>query len=312
MKQSEHPDTETLAAYSDAPGNNEFRQLRQHLAQCPQCRKTVEKYSMLIDKLQKFVPEFIHPISTTLNEQDVLEVAQYIEGELDEDQAKNIANKIQQHKNLMKAALHYSLHSAAMFNEIKADFVHSAGLKPGNKQAGYSNAVIAPKEKLQNIWQNFWRWQPPVWLTVPVTAVLVIAVMVNLPAQQANLVAVYQDEPIMYFQKTTQIIPGIGFFNAARESEIKYGQVLASTDKQGRVTMLWPPVKNAEKYTVRIYKIENNEKIIAGQQETIATVTIFTNFKPDVRRNYFWEISGKTTDGQLFHTDGGFVITANE
>ncbi len=312
MKQSEHPDAEILALYSETPENNEFRQLRQHLSQCRQCRKTVEKYSMLVSKLQKFVPEFMPAMATRLNEQDVLKVAQYIDGELDDPQKNNIAKKIQQHKNLMKAALHYSLHSAAMSDEIMVGTAKSARPMPGNKQIGYSNVVISPKEKLQNIWQNFWRWQPPVWVSAPVTALLVIAVMVNLPVQQSNLVAVYQDQPIMYFQKTTQIIPGIGFFNAARESEIKYGQVLASTDKQGRVTMVWPSVKNAEKYTVRISKIENNEKIIVGQQETIATTVTFPVFKPDNRRNYFWEISGKTTDGQLFHTDGGFVITGDE
>ncbi|MFV1993425.1 MAG: hypothetical protein ACC635_05930, partial [Acidiferrobacterales bacterium] len=238
--------------------------------------------------------------------------AQYIDGELDDPQKNNIGKKIQQDKNLMKAALHYSLHSAAMSDEVRAEATNSAEPMPGNEQVGYADSVIAPKEKLQNIWQNFWRWQPPVWVSAPVTALLVIVVMVSLPVQQSNLVAVYQDEPIMYFQKTTQIIPGIGFFNAARESEINYGQVLASTDKQGRVTMVWPPVKNAEKYTVRISKIENSEKIIVGQQETIATTVTFSAFKPDNRRNYFWEISGKTTDGQLFHTDGGFVVTGDE
>lgn len=307
MKQSEHPDAETLVAYSGAPENNEFRQLRQHLSQCQQCRKTVAEYSMLVNKLQEFVPAF----NTAIEEQDVLEVAQYIDGELDDPQQNNFGKKIRQDKNLMKAALHYSLHSAAMSDEIGADVTSSAAAKPGTKQAGYASSAITSKEKLQNIWLNFWRWQPSVWVSAPVTAILVIAVMVNLPAQQSNLVAVYQDEPILYFQKTTQIIPGIGFFNAARESEIEYGQVLASTGKQGRVTMQWPPVKNAEKYTVRISKIENNEKIIVGQRETIATAVIFPNFKPDVRHNYFWEISGKTTDGQFFRTEGGFVVTDN-
>ncbi|MFV1993709.1 MAG: hypothetical protein ACC635_07380, partial [Acidiferrobacterales bacterium] len=71
MKQSEHPGAEILAAYSETPENNEFRQLRQHLIQCPQCRKTVAKYSMLVNKLQEFVPEFMPPLATTLNEQDV-------------------------------------------------------------------------------------------------------------------------------------------------------------------------------------------------------------------------------------------------
>jgi len=307
MKQSEHPDAETLAAYSGAPENNEFRQLRQHLSQCQQCRKTVAEYSMLVNKLQEFVPAF----SAALEEQDALEVAQYIDGELDDPQQNNFGKKIRQDKNLMKAALHYSLHSAAMSDEIRTGATSSSVTKPVNKQAGYASSVITSKEKLQNIWQNFWRWQPPVWVSASVTAILVIAVMVNLPAQQSNLVAVYQDEPILHFQKTTQIIPGIGFFNAARESEIEYGQVLASADKQGRVTMQWPPVQNAEKYLVRISKIENNEKIIVGQRETIATVVIFPNFKPEARHNYFWEISGKTTDGQFFRTEGGFVVTDN-
>lgn len=303
MKASEHPNTESIVAFIEAPDNSEHGALKQHLAQCPACRQTAGKLSMLFNNLQEFVPESINAEAATLSEQDALDVAQYVSGELDQQRAQQIADKLQQDDSLMKAALHYSLHGQAMEKEVSID---TSATTTGASQA---NNGFALGEKLINIWQEFRNWRPAVWISAPVTAMLVIVLMTNFSIQKTNMVAVYQDDPVVHFQKTTQAIPGIGFFNAARDSSRKYGKVLASSDKQGLITMQWPAVENASNYTVSIYRLEGLEKVVLDTQLVAGTSTTFTEFTPEKRHHYFWEIKGKTTDGQLFYTDGGFVVT---
>jgi len=286
-----HPDTESLAAFSDDPDASEHKQTGQHLAQCPQCRQVVAKLSILTGAIQQVVPA----MKTNLSEQDSLQVAQYVDGELDAKQSENVGRQLQQDKNLLKAALHYSLHSAVMSKKVD---INSS-----------SESVARANHSNINFWQKILAWRPPVWETVPVTAMLVIVIMTTLSGQQAAQIAVYQDDPVMYFQKATQAIPGIGFFNAARESEIKYGKVLAQTDKQGSLTMQWPAIKNANKYSVSIYKLAGIEKVVVGYQETVVTTIIFQDLKLKPNRNYHWQIKGSTSDGQIFHTDGGLVVT---
>lgn len=288
-----HPDAESLAAFSDDPDASEHKQTGQHLAQCPQCRQLVEKLSRLSSAIQQTVPA----IKTNLSEQESLQVTQYVDGELDAKQSENIGRQLQQDKNLLKAALHYSLHSAVMSKKVDIN------------SSSESVARVSRNNFNLNFWQKILAWRPPVWETVPVTAMLVIVIMTTLSGQQAAQIAVYQDDPVMYFQKATQAIPGIGFFNAARESEIKYGKVLAQTDKQGSLTMQWPAIKNANKYSVSIYKLAGIEKVVVGYQETVVTTIIFQDLKLKPNRNYHWQIKGSTSDGQIFHTDGGLVVT---
>lgn len=302
MKTPKHPDTESLAAYGDNPDASEHDQTGQHLAQCPQCRQVVAKLSMLTETIQQTVPA----MKTNLSENESLQIAQYVDGDLDVKQSEEIGRQIQQKKSLLKAALHYSLHSAAMNNAINIDV--SKENMPDVYQTGKSGDGSDTGSRI-NFWQRILAWRPPVWETVPVTAMLVIVLMATLSGQQTSQIAVYQNEPVMHFQKTTQAIPGIGFFNAARESEVKYGKVLASADKLGQVSLQWPPVLNAEQYSVSIYKFEGIEKVIVGYQETTSANIIFHNLNLEAHRNYNWEIKGSTSDGQIFHTDGGFVLT---
>lgn len=289
--ETNHPETETLLAYSDNPDGSEHWQTGQHLVQCPQCRQSVAKLTSLTSTIQQIVPG----IKTEISEQESVQLANYVDGGLDAKQSENIGRQLQQNKNFLKAALHYSLHSTVMNKDVSADTPEESTTNTTTSKPNFLQKILA--------------WRPPAWETVPVTAMLVIVVMTTLSGQQAAQVAVYQDSPVIHFQKASQAIPGIGFFNAARESELKYGNVVAQTGKQGELTMQWPAVKNTKSYSVSIYKLEGMEKIVVGYQETKNTTATFKKLNLLANRNYHWEIKGSTSDGQIFHTDGGLVVT---
>jgi len=305
MNLSSHPEPESLLAYGENPDGTGQEEISRHLAHCQQCRNQLARLTLLTRDIRRMVPA-ANPFP---DEVDVFEVARYVNSEDGKRMAENFDTHSEQGKNFLKAALRYSLHSSLMEAGINTEESRSR-LDTRNfaTGTGATTGQDMSEPGLIKAWKKFFSWNAPAWVVVPVTAVLIVIISMTMPQNRANHVAVYQNNSVLHFQKTTQRIPGIGFFNAARESEIKYGTVSAQKDNLGRLVMQWPAVKNAKKYSVSIFSLDGMEKIILGEKETVTTTAAFQDLKLRNNHNYHWEIKGTTTDKQIFYTEGGLVV----
>ncbi|NOX43722.1 MAG: hypothetical protein GXP19_08345 [Gammaproteobacteria bacterium] len=209
MSQSTHPSTELLAGYIDSPDSNEFGALRQHLINCTECRNKTMKLTKLNYNITHHLPRLLEP---------------------------NEANEL-------KSALHFATHSAAMNRHL-----NSATNKEFTQhfvqevvQEGFQNNAPKPNDDssagfIEQI-TNFLTIRPPVWASVPVTAAIVFSLtMVLLPVSDKSdetdtSIAAYQDNPVIIFNKSEQVIPGIVFFNNANQKKEAFNSISISLKK---------------------------------------------------------------------------------
>jgi len=314
---NDHPEIECFKSFLNNSAATEFNDLRLHLAQCSQCRNEVEG----LTALQK-ITELSAPDTDILSEQQHQLIADYIDGRLSEEEHQQQEIFLHANPVAMKAALHYASHKFAMDKSlheaaIDKSFVENTSIMGVSNNSGYipdsgelqSNFWLALLSKLKNMGDL----KAPIWLTVPVTAVLVVMLTINLfnqslMEQQQFNIASYQDNAIIQFRSKDQI-PGIGFFAKSTQLSKSYAGISLSIVEGKHFTLKWPSVPDAIKYKIRLQMFDEGNKVVLGEVTTEKNTAVITVNFDNIAHRYEWVLSGETSDARVFFANGGFVIS---
>jgi len=304
---NDHPEIESLKSYLNNSAATEFNDLRLHLAQCSQCRTEVEG----LIGLQKITELSASNVSTSdasgndvLTEQEHQLIVDYVDGRLSEVEFQQQEEFLHANPAAMKAALHYASHKSAMDRSMMDKSAHL------NSSAQFNNGLwsgfLTKFKSMANL-------QTPVWLTVPVTAVLVALLSINLfnqPVTDQHLLSIanYQDNANMQFRSKDQI-PGIGFFAKSTQLSKSYAGVSVSISEEKHFTLQWPSVANAIKYKIRLQMFNEGNKVVLGEVTTEKNSAVITVDVDSIVHRYEWVLSGETSDARVFFANGGFVIS---
>jgi len=291
MNVSDHPNLALLKNYLNNSKAVEFNSLRLHLAQCSQCRTLVDGLAGLESICQQ-------PLDDALNEQQHLQISDYIHGRLNTTENQQIHELINSDASAMKAALHYASHKSSIERAVDLN----------NPSSTSSMQATLIYNKLKSLLS----FKSPVWLSVPVTAAFIALLSFNLlnqspPDQPPYTIASYQDNPIIQF-RSKESLPGIGFFNQSDQTSKNYNGLQVSVSNDNQLTLRWPPVSNAAKYTLRLQIFEKGNKIVLADIRTEKNFANISINLETIYHRYEWELSGETHDNRVFMANGGFVI----
>jgi len=244
MKDRLHPVFETLFDYAKSPEKPCFADLRQHLAFCSECRQHVEKITCVRKSLA------MSPVQEGIKVEGVPfeKIAAYIKKDLNADEISSVKKRIEHEAAAQRAALHFALHSQTMDAYLLAKSMENMSPK------------IDPKENVTkhfsfiSLLKSFVDWHPPAWNTVPVTASIVVLIVIPLvPVKQTTIpILAYQDEAYVIFSAPQQEALGIGFFSGVHRSKKSFDGVHVQIDEANQLMMAWNPINNVTQYTVTI------------------------------------------------------------
>ncbi len=302
---------DTLLAYLESPSAADYSELRLHLAGCKQCRASVEQLKQLQSRIRQS-PEitssnFENQFTATVEEQLI---EQYVDGALAGAEHRQIKSLLQQQPQALKAALHYAGQRAAMDRAgiDKNVASHEVAL---NNMAPQQNEYRSAQQTLINKLANFFELRPPIWLSVPATAMAMLAIIVLVypstsPTGDNMAIASYQDNAVIRFQDINQP-PGIGFFSKAQRTSKPY-EAMQVTLKKNSLNLQWPVVDNATSYNVSVYIINEGQRLTISEQSSNSNNLAINNFKAQIGKRYEWQLTGETSDAKTFTASGGFVI----
>ena len=263
---------------------------------------------MLLENIKQQIPRWGSHAGKDYDvaEEDTADrIALYVDGRLSSEQSDEVQMLLQRDKRAMKSALHYALHAHASDNQVAPALQKSGG--------GAWSRFLG---NCRQVWSGLQVWRAPVWISVPIAAVALVTLSFMfapalLQQKSGPVFVTYQDDPVVYFRHAQQQIPGIGFFTAARDSQQSY-QGVSVSGTASHLSIRWPAVDNAEKYTVSIYQTGADKRTLLGQMTTVTTEAEFA-FNRDLprlekNRRYEWEIQGPAGKGMNFFTQGGFVL----
>ena len=306
MKQ--HPTMDTLLAYLEDAEHADFADVRLHLATCRDCRAEVQRLTNLHQCLQSTGPyqhrlAGVSPQLASALEQHTIE--RYVDGELDAHHSASVTQLLATDSGALKAALHYASHSAAS-SQLRGEH--------GAVQHRSHDAPVDNRNAFIHRLKQFFDFRPPLWISVPATAAVVLGITVALmPAwkagstQQGYTVASYQDKPLINYQGANQP-PGIGFFNKAHRSTEPFGPMEIRFDNRRQISLHWPAVPKATTYHLAVYLISEGQKITVRETDVGANQASIPNFDAVAGKRYEWTLNGDTSDARSFYATGGFVI----
>gem|GEM_PF-1716669 len=307
-----HPTMDTLLAYLENAEHEDFTDVRLHIATCGDCRAKLQRLTNLQDAIRNSGPEqhrLASASATLTNALDQQLIEQYVDGELEASQRASVKQMLDAEPSALKAALHYASHSAA-----------SAHLHTTTEHSVAPPSVAPAKLRgngLREFLKNALDFSPPVWISVPATAVVVLILTLSVmpdwrdSSSSGYTVAAYQDKPVIHYQGSNQL-PGIGFFNKAHRSTEAFGAMQIRYEKNRDLSLHWPQVPNAASYHLTLYLISEGQKITVQEQDVTVNQLIIEDFKAETGKRYEWTLNGETTDTRSFYTTGGFVIDKHQ
>lgn len=318
MSSMNHPASEQLNAYVQDPIGDDYRQLRQHLAACVDCRQQVDLLSNLKTNLHEIeADQYQRAISQNDELHEILQaqlIEKYVAGQLNKDEEQRVTVMIKDNPQAMKAAMHYASHSARMQREL-GDDAGSLVISKSNHHTAFHKPI---KSGVLTMLRHWLEVRSPVWLTVPATAAIASLLSIllipqlnshlNTGAEKISVVA-YQDNPVIQF-KRTQNLPGIGFFSGANKTTKPYDRITANVFDNNTIQLSWPRVDNAVSYTMQLKIFANGQQLSVDKLTTTATQASFKRAANDSGHRYIWRLTGKTGAGELFSTKGGFIINS--
>jgi hypothetical protein len=309
MNQAEHPTIEMLSGYVRLPESPEYEPLRLHLAGCVQCRARVGRISNMVEEIASVIPQYRGQSAGTRDLSE-LEVENYIDGLLDNADAQRLRNILQENGPATKAALHYATHSTAMGQ-------HVSGLSerlPDTRQKTTQSFNRTKSPGFFNLLERIKNWRPAAWISVPVTALVVLAVTILLfpvaeHSRQADItVAAYQDNPVIVFRSQDRSAPGIGFFGAAKQDYQPFGAMAVKIENNHRIEFQWPGVEGADSYELTLFVVEKGERKKVTGSKTSEPQLVLADLTLQPNRRYVWELTGTTKNEKFFQAKGGFVV----
>lgn len=304
-----HPDIEQLTAYLTNPQSEDFSELCLHLASCVDCRAEVTVLAELKENpfpgLVEAGPDPDDAFDKASQEQLI---EKYVDGVLTSEEGQEIETLLQTNPQALKAALHYATHSAGMNREPH----DSTGSVIPQQTTLHNRHKAAGKSSLFKTINNWLQLRAPLWLAVPATAVAVALLSINIATFQTAstsgyTVASYQDNPVVQFEQKRQQ-PGIGFFANAGKTVQSYATIKPRLLGDDGLSISWPAIDKAVAYTIQLQLIKNGQHVTIDELTTKLAQASFKRAPDDTGHRYEWVLSGETTDGKTFSTNGGFVI----
>ncbi len=332
-----HPTTELLTNYMESPTASEFSDVRKHLLNCKGCRSEINRLTYFTANLIKEIPHFrnnqIDWEPHLLQSHQNADIEAYVDGAPTVANEQSISELLQNNKIALKSALHYALHDAAMapalvstMNATMTATTDPIMTAPSKQQpeslntrqpqvidGGIGRGKSTKHTKIHHALVRLLEWRPSAWLSIPTTAVAVLALSVLLlPQLQSSsphnsMLATYQDRQLTRYKPSSTPTPGIGFFNNASVSHQTFNDIRIRY-AQNALHVNWQAVNNAQQYTFSLYKNTTEQKslITTVHSATNSTVVAKLNLQP--AQHYVWELRGKTTDQSVFSVNGGFII----
>jgi len=311
MKQ--HYDMDTLLAYLESPSAAEYSNLRLHLSGCNQCRASVGQLNQLQSSIKQSPEitgsngELENQLTTTVEEQLI---EKYVDGALAGSAHQQIKSLLQQQPQALKAALHYAGHRAAM-DRAGIDNSYVSQAVPLNNVVSQQSKHRSEQQTLINKLAKFFELRPPIWLSVPATAMAMLAIIVLVypsasPTGDNMAIASYQDNAVIRFQDINQP-PGIGFFSKAQRTSKPYEAMQVTLTKDS-LNLQWPVVDKATSYNVIVYIINEGQRLTISEQSSNSNNVAINNFNAQIGKRYEWQLTGETSDAKTFTASGGFVI----
>lgn len=303
-KNLSHPPSDILVEFTLVPDRDDFDSIRLHLAECVQCRQLVSGLQWSQNWLLSGMPGAVVS-NGTLSE---WEIADYVDGKLGQEELSRVGRVLDLSPSDLKAALHYSAHSAAMGGEVIDNSDARVEMLSGQVRVKSENAWLLHIKS----WSTF-KW--PVWIGMPVTvaAVLVLVIQwfphyISGAARGYPEIVSYQDDPVMIFSAAQK--PGIGFFENAKQTSEAFKGMNVSRIDDGLFRLKWESVKGAVKYSVKIYVTIDGVRELVSEVTTTDPQANMTIPQLDRKRHYDWELSGSTADNRVFRAVGGVVVNA--
>ena len=300
-----HPTLNMLVGYTDSPRSGENETVRKHLVGCAPCRLRVAKLTALSRGIKQEIPLLAGDNDESLARRAALFVDREA-GDAPDPQGEQSPHS---NPELLRAALHYATHSAAMRREI-------ATTQAGTAPVGTAGSVRAVERAELDIWLSrlkwlfSWRNTMPVPLPLAYVALLTLALMWPLVMQHgapALTLAVYQDKPLLIFKSEQAPGASIGFFGQASQQTVAYGPVSIVQDKHGSLLVSWSAVAGAKQYDFSLYKLDNSQRALVKAATSDTTQAVLRGAELAANQRYEWRLSGVTSDGRAFSTSGGVV-----
>jgi len=312
MSNSSHPHIEQLKDYLSDPSLPDSRELRLHLAQCPSCRASVNTLSVMARHLEQVRSDEYH--NSTESDPDLVNmledqlIEQFVDGRLSGAEQQLVQTRIAEQPMALKAALHYTTHSAAMERELK-------DRQQSSRADETRTSRFSSKQVIKFMWTAFKTWfsyRSPAWITIPATALatglLIFTLLAfNQSVTPAVTVASYRDNSVLELQPQ-QGTPGLGFFTSAQKKVMPFGNVRIAYIGKETIKLSWPAVPQTKSYTMRLGAFANGTKITLAEKTTTDPTVTFQGLEIIFGRRYVWELSGETENSESFVAKGGFVF----
>lgn len=307
-----------LADYLEDPDSPTAMRTSLHLAQCRACRSRADTLAAMKVHLGAISGDSLGQAADSDAELDRLFGSQALErfvaGQMTEDEAPAVRRALAESPVALKAALHFAESSAAMQRELQPDGAGAPAVDKG-EAPGEEGAGSAAWGRLAAAWDGLrrrFRWPTLLWSALPTAALAGAILILGLTVMQSAApggvqVAGYQDNPVIEFRAADQA-PGIGFFNPQMRRETAFGPVKVMLSAGNRVELTWPEVPQAEGYTLRLARIVDGKPVSLGELTGTENRAAFTGLEIVFDQRYVWTLSGKTTQNQVFFSDGGFVL----
>jgi hypothetical protein len=305
-----------LADYLDDPDGPTAVKISLHLAQCRACRSRADTLAAMQTHLGAISGDILGEAADEDAALDPLLGTQAIErlvaGRLTEEEAPAVRGALAESPVALKAALHFAESSAAMQRELQPDGGTAPAVDKGEapREAGAGSAggfgLAAAIDGLRR------RWRTRLWTALPsaalATGILIVAWTIMQGAVPRGVqLASYQDNPVIEFRAADQA-PGIGFFNPQTLRQTAFGPVKVAFSTGNRVELTWPEVPQAQGYTLRLARIVDGKPVPLGELTGAENRAAFTGLEIVFDQRYVWTLSGKTTQNQVFFSEGGFVL----
>lgn len=291
---NDHPQIELLKNYLNNSEADKFSALRLHLAECSECRQ-------LLNGLMALQAISSHSMKDDLSDQEYQNIANFIDSNASTTDSQQTRDFIENNPQALKAALHYASQQSAMQTQnIRQTPSTGSTFKVG---PGLSSLLDKAHTLLS--------FQTPLWISASFASAFIALFsfsLINSPSSNDhyNIVS-YQDNAIVQFRPVDQV-PGIGFFARDEVVSRNFNGLDVSISGEGVFTLSWPAITDAIRYDLHLVMFDKGERISLANISTESNSVILQTELDTINHRYEWELTGETTDHQLFQASGGFVI----
>ena len=298
VERTQHPGLDTLVGYLHEPELSEYSDVRNHLRLCTHCRQSVIGLERLMQNLKTSIRTDTQPVGAghLVDRQ----IEQYVKGQLSSEEAEYVRSHIRECGDCMKSVLHYRAKMAATepcHNEPVSD-----------AQSSVKNML--DRARINRRSRTWGVASTPLAACILAAMSIPVGGMLLLAGNDPHLAAaVYGQNSYLTLVKEDNSIPGIGFFSIATQEEtrIPYKGLEVNVDRRNQIALAWAPIPDVERYTLKLFTVDDGQRDVVADQELTDTRYIVDNHEVLKNIRYEWELVGHGRHAS-YHTRGGFVI----